>query len=279
MENQKRLQYKVGIFVALSLLLCLGFIVVLGGDKAFFHRTITLKMKSADTGGLTVGSIVQIAGISCGNVIGLEFDDSNKVVTTLRVDRKFLPRLTKGSLASLQTQGALGDKYVLIRPGPPTNEVVGDGDFIETEGTEDLISTIGHSGNKIEKAFDILDQVDRLTQTLNQKNFAGNLAETSRNLKTSTDTLQEILISIRGVDPKNGKLKKSLDHIESILAKIDSGEGTLGGLINDPTVHEDIKELLGGAKRSTVLKYLIRQAVKGGEEDEKEKAKQKNNRE
>jgi phospholipid/cholesterol/gamma-HCH transport system substrate-binding protein len=275
MENQRRLQYKVGIFVALSLILSLAFIVVLGGDKAFMHRSIILRMKANETGGLNIGSIVQIAGINCGNVIGLDFDDSNKVITTLRVDRKFLPRLTKGSMASLQTQGALGDKYVLIRPGPPSNQTLGDGEFIEIEGAEDLISTLGRSGNKIEKAFDILEQVDHLTQTLNQKNFAGNLAETSRNLKTSTDTLQEILLSVRGVDPRNNKLKKSLDHIESILAKIDSGEGTLGGLISDPTVHEDLKELLGGAKRSTVLKYLIRQAVKGGEEDEKQRTKDK----
>ena len=56
------------------------------------------------------------------------------------------------------------------------------------------------------------------------------------------------------------------------MEKIDEGQGTLGGLINDPTVHDDLKTILGGAKKSKLLKFLIHQATKGGEEAEKEEA-------
>jgi phospholipid/cholesterol/gamma-HCH transport system substrate-binding protein len=47
-------------------------------------------------------------------------------------------------------------------------------------------------------------------------------------------------------------------RLNSILAKIDDGEGTLGLLLNDPTVYEDLKLLLGGAERSLVVRSLIR---------------------
>ncbi|HKA14062.1 MAG TPA: MlaD family protein [Myxococcota bacterium] len=46
-------------------------------------------------------------------------------------------------------------------------------------------------------------------------------------------------------------------RLNSILAKIDTGEGTLGLLLNDPTVYEDLKELLGGAQRSALVRTLI----------------------
>ncbi len=47
-----------------------------------------------------------------------------------------------------------------------------------------------------------------------------------------------------------GHLDGSLTHLEAVLKKVDKGEGTLGALINDPTLYEDMKLLLGGAKRS-----------------------------
>lgn len=47
-------------------------------------------------------------------------------------------------------------------------------------------------------------------------------------------------------------------RLNSILAKIDRGEGTVGLLLNDPTLYEDLKQLVGGAQRSAVVRTLIR---------------------
>ena len=46
-------------------------------------------------------------------------------------------------------------------------------------------------------------------------------------------------------------------RLNSILGKIDAGEGTLGLLLNDPTLYEELKILVGGANRSTVVRSLI----------------------
>jgi len=272
METTKGLEYKVGIFVAISIFLTLAFIIALGGDKAVLHRSFVIKIKSDTTGGLSPGSVVQLSGINCGNVSGVEFaPESTQVVIILKIDRKFMDRIPTNSVATLQTQGALGDKYVLIKPGPLGGPPISDGSFINLDEGTDLISTLGRSGNKVEKIFDILENIDKMTLNLSQKNFASNLA-------SSSQSLQEILASIRTNDVRNNKLKKSMDHFESILEKIDNGQGTLGGLINDPTVHEDLKAILGGAKRSTILKYLIRQAVKGSEEEEQDRTKNSSNK-
>jgi phospholipid/cholesterol/gamma-HCH transport system substrate-binding protein len=52
-------------------------------------------------------------------------------------------------------------------------------------------------------------------------------------------------------------------HLNSILAKVDGGEGTLGLLVSDPTLYGDLKILVGGAQRSTVVRSLIRMSVDG----------------
>ena len=53
----------------------------------------------------------------------------------------------------------------------------------------------------------------------------------------------------------------SAERLAEALRKIDEGEGTLGLLVNDPTLYYDLKALAGGTKRSWILRNLV-----GGEE-------------
>jgi len=54
-------------------------------------------------------------------------------------------------------------------------------------------------------------------------------------------------------------------RLNSILAKIDAGEGTFGLMLNDPTLYEELKLLVGGAGRSRVVRTLI--GIVGAEEE------------
>lgn len=50
-------------------------------------------------------------------------------------------------------------------------------------------------------------------------------------------------------------------RLESVLAKVDEGQGTLGLLVNDPSLYADVQALVGGAQRSLVVRSLIRLAT------------------
>lgn len=52
--------------------------------------------------------------------------------------------------------------------------------------------------------------------------------------------------------------------LQTITARLRQGEGTIGGLLEDPTVYEDLSALLRGANRSQLLKGLIRSTVEEG---------------
>ncbi len=53
--------------------------------------------------------------------------------------------------------------------------------------------------------------------------------------------------------------------IRVITARIRSGEGTLGELVNDPTVYDDLREVLGNVKRNRVLRELVRFEISNNE--------------
>ena len=276
MENSRIIEYKVGLFVVIAIVLCVTFIIALGGGQSLFRSSDTLHLKAEETDGLAVGAVVQVAGLPSGNISTISFEPKSGLLDiSLKIDRKFMGRVTQGSLASIRTQGALGDKYISIKPGLVTAPPMKDGDLIEAEHTGDLISTLGKSGSSVEKAFAIIDDLHKIIHELDQGNLSKNLADTGRNLKGATNSLSELLFSVKGDDPKNNNLKKAIDHLASILAKIDKGQGTLGGLINDPTISDDIKDILGGAKRSKILKYLIHQAVQKNDDEEGDRQKQK----
>jgi phospholipid/cholesterol/gamma-HCH transport system substrate-binding protein len=60
-------------------------------------------------------------------------------------------------------------------------------------------------------------------------------------------------------------LGQAAADIKSITAKVKAGEGSLGGIINDPTVYEDLKEVLGNVKRNRVLRELVRYSISNNE--------------
>lgn len=70
-----------------------------------------------------------------------------------------------------------------------------------------------------------------------------------------------------------GDLGRAAADVKAITQKIREGEGSLGGIINDPTVYEDLKEVLGNVKRNRVLRELVRLSISN--EDKLEGAGQK----
>jgi phospholipid/cholesterol/gamma-HCH transport system substrate-binding protein len=52
-----------------------------------------------------------------------------------------------------------------------------------------------------------------------------------------------------------------MNKFDRIMTKIDKGEGTLGALISDPSIHDQIKNILGGSQRKSQVKDMLRHSV------------------
>jgi len=64
-------------------------------------------------------------------------------------------------------------------------------------------------------------------------------------------------------DSKNlfSDLGAAAADLRVIMGTIRNGEGTLGALVNDPTVYEDLRTVLGNVKRNYILKELVRYSI------------------
>ncbi|MDG0815347.1 MlaD family protein [Bdellovibrio svalbardensis] len=264
MESQGNTQIKIGIYLAIGTICILGSIFFLGADKALFRRYVKIHAHFEQVQGLAVGSVVSLSGVTVGNVQDITFlPDENKLDVTMSIDEKFLKRIRKESAVEIRTQGALGDKFVLIFPGDPRQPEVKDGDVLPLAKASDLLGILTERGGEAGKIFDVVNEVYKMAHTINAENrmekIMMNFDTASSNLAQTSKDIQKIVGNSSG----GVKLNHSIEKLDSILTKIDKGEGSLGLLINDPSIHNQLKAALGGGgtQRKNQVKTLLRTSI------------------
>lgn len=267
MESNAKTQLRVGIFLSIGLILILGSIFMLGADRAFFKSYTTLHAHFSEVQGLAEGSVVSFSGITVGNVQKIEIlPERNMIDLVLLVDNKYMPRVTEGSMVEIRTQGALGDKFIFIVPGDPKAKPLTEGAIIEVAKASDILGILSERGNEAEKVFDIINEMYRFTKALNADNrtekIMMGLASATAKIDKAAGATQKLTESLGD----GQKIKSSMERLESVLTKIDSGQGTLGKLINDPSVHDQVKSMLGGSPRKSYIKSLMRTSIEKAED-------------
>jgi phospholipid/cholesterol/gamma-HCH transport system substrate-binding protein len=265
MKASTKLEYKVGLFIAAGALLFMATVLMLGADKTLFTRYVHIKARFTEVNGLFPGSVVSLAGVPVGNVQAIVFvNGENKLELDLKIDRAFQPRLTDGMIAEVRTQGALGDKYVFLNPGPLTAKQLDDGALVPAN-EQDIMKLLTSREDGVAKIIDVIKELDILLASINQNGKMGqtiaNLSDASGKLKSTLGQLDVVLQDIHGEIPQNHKVRTALLNLSSILEKIDSGKGTLGALINDPSIAQSLKGMLGGSPRNKYVKDMLRETL------------------
>jgi phospholipid/cholesterol/gamma-HCH transport system substrate-binding protein len=246
---------KVGLFVLMGVAILIISILIFGGDRAFLKSYVTYKVKFPSTQGLDSGSVVSLAGKEVGNVKNIEFDSDTQLVAVLNIDKDFQLLVKSDAVASIRTQGALGDKYIYISPGSTSGSTLPAGEVIRSETAPDIMEILSGKGPDMTTVVGILKELNQLLHNLNSDGKSALLME---NLVVASHDVSKLM--------NEPNLKESLSHLRNILKKIDKGEGTLGQLINDQTLHERLVGLLGETPRNKYLKPLLREAIKENEQ-------------
>jgi phospholipid/cholesterol/gamma-HCH transport system substrate-binding protein len=94
-----------------------------------------VKARFTNISGLKEGSTVEIAGVQVGKVAKISLDDYQAFVELL-INPGI--KLHEDAIASIRTQGIIGDKYVKISPGGANGYIQPNGMLTETESTVDI---------------------------------------------------------------------------------------------------------------------------------------------
>jgi len=261
MDSSKKTIFKVGIFLVIGLVVVMASILVLGTNRSLFKPVIKLKSQFASVQGLDVGSVVSFSGLVAGNIEAVNYLREQRIIEiTMVVDADIAKNISKDSVIEIKTQGALGDKYLYISPGSIESPAVSDMDYLKADNSSDLLSIVAKRGNETEKVFDIINNLHVATTQLvadrRIDRITSHLALAAQNFSTASQDAKRVMADLN--------LKPSIEKLDRILGKIDRGEGTLGGLINDPSVHNSLKGFLGVSGKKSHLRSLIKSGVDSG---------------
>ena len=188
---------RLGAFIIATLVVLAAGIFIIGSKEYLFSSTYQLRSQFDNVMGLAQGADVRVGGVHSGTVHGimLPHHPGEKITVVMDVDRATHEILKKDSVASIETEGLLGNQYVALSFGSAGAADLRNGDLIAGEAP--------------------LEMSDLLKKT------SGILDSSQQALENVTETTS---------------------HLKSITAKIDSGKGSVGQLVNDTSLYTNLQK-------------------------------------
>jgi phospholipid/cholesterol/gamma-HCH transport system substrate-binding protein len=167
--------FRLGVFIVGTLLVLAAGVFQIGSKEFLFSSTYTIRSDFQNVGGLDDGAQVRVGGIPEGTVkhIVLPKRPDGKVTVVMNLQRATQSVLKKDSVASIKSEGLLGDKYVEISFGSDQAQGLKSGDSIASARSVDIS--------------DLIEKTD---------NILASTETTMQNMQGATDNLKSISTKI-----------------------------------------------------------------------------------
>ena len=216
--NNAQQTARVGLFFLLGLALVWVTFETLGNGSIFADRGYTLIAGFGDLKELKVGDEVRVAGVKVGTVEKTQLS-GRRAEAVLRIDPK--AKIASDATAAIYMSGLIGGNYVGIDMGTLGAPPLAPGAEIRTQESPDLnalMTELSGLGKKLQ------DSLGTFSSAMNGDGKGGGLFQKLDQLVTDN----------------SGKITTTLTNLQDITNKINSGQGTLGKLVNDPGLHDEI---------------------------------------
>jgi phospholipid/cholesterol/gamma-HCH transport system substrate-binding protein len=227
---------------------------MLGNKDQLFVSTFNIKAYFKNTEGLRNGASVRFGGIDVGAVKDIKImpDTSGLVEVSMRIKSEIRRFIKKDSRASIETEGLVGNKVVLITMGSDRADIISDGGTIlskEPLSFADVIDEtqgiLSYTKEMTKNLSEIIARVNSgegtIGKILNDEelyNAATNITKTAdRSLTSLTDDLRNIISLFdelgRGVETVVKNTNNVVAGIDTLLKGVSEGKGVLGTLMTD----------------------------------------------
>ena len=154
-------------------------------------------------------------------------------------------------------------------------------DHVEADHVDSLLTALTHTSQRLDATLaDVQDVTDHVKQGPGiahaliydgemSKDTAGALSEVHQDLKAIREgngIAHTLLYGDEGSTHVMSNLNAMSDDLRAIVSGVRQGKGTIGALLVDPTVYEDIRAAVGNVERNEVLRALVRYSIKADEQ-------------
>lgn len=247
MKNTSSHKLRLGGFVILGTILFIAGVYLIGQRKEMFKKTFTISAYFQNVNGLQKGNNVRYAGIDIGTVRGITMINDSTIRIDMNIDEKIITHIKKDAIATIGSDGLVGNMIVNIVPGKGLETVISNGDTIESYskiGTDDILSTlIVSSENAAILTADLLKITNAMTEG------KGTLGV----LLNDTIMAQELKQSVTNLKTASRDAVNTINELNHIITSLKTNEDTvLGMLINDSISGKKLKSIVHNFEASSV---------------------------
>ena len=279
MKKDTSNKMRLGIFISVGIVIFTAAIYFIGERQQLFRSTFRLSGVFKDVAGLQIGNNVRLSGINVGTVDNITIISDTTVKVEILIDEKARKFIKKDAIASIGSEGLMGNKALVISPGTGDKKRIEDNDVMKTSpplSMDDILLTVKTS---MENTASITNDLALITKNIQEgkgtigrlimdKSWMEDFEITFTNLKRGSTEFRILMEKANDIDDVLLSIKetiKNTSNITSDLAKItatlESGQGTIGRLLMDESTAQNIDSTFINLKEgANGLKILMEKA-------------------
>lgn len=245
MKKTTNEKLKLGVFVITALILFVMAVYFIGERQNIFAKTFSISTNFNNVNGLINGNNVRYSGINVGTVKSISMINDSTINVVMVIEEKMLNHIKKDAIATIGTDGLVGNMIVNIIPGEGVNAPISSGDVIKSFtkiGTSDMLNTLSATNeNAALLTVKLLKIADAMADSKGTFGMLINDTIVSSNLKQTV--LQLRLMSIEA--------SKSMKELNGIISSINFNESIAGTLLNDSLQSQKMKNIITNLENSS----------------------------
>jgi phospholipid/cholesterol/gamma-HCH transport system substrate-binding protein len=279
MKKDTSNKIKLGIFISIGMMVFIVGIYFIGEGKQLFRTTFRISGVFKDVAGLQPGNNVRLSGINVGTVDNIMIVSDTSVRVEILIDESTRKFIKKDAIAGIGSEGLMGNKTIIMYPGTGGKREIENNDIIQTVpplGVDDFMISLSKT---IDNTTNITNDLSKITENIHSgkgtigrllmdQSMSQNVDSTFTNLKDGSAGFKILMDKANDIDEILTSLKTTIDNTSSITSNVSkitdsihSGKGTLGMLLMDSTMRQNIDSTVVNLRNSSAeLKTLLEKA-------------------
>jgi len=248
----------VGAFLIGGVLLFGAGLFLIGDRRMLFSRTVDIYSEFANIAGLENGAKVRVGGMDGGEVDSIQVPakPSARFRVKMRIREDLHALIRNDSVATIQTDGLVGNKFVQIEAGTDQAQIV------PAKGTVPS-----------REAFELSAMLQRMSDTVDliRTTIIGLKDGIDDALASVTDTANEAQDLLNDVGKEAREImasaQKVSQDVNAIVAGVREGKGTVGKLLADDALYTNVKGIAADAEKAVASLREASEQAKGAVAD------------
>src|SRR5680860_276966 len=269
--HTEKFKVRLGLFIIGGVALFVLTIFIIGRQQNLFNPVFKLTATFHNVSGLQVGNNVRFTGINVGMIDNIKIINDSTVQVNMLVKKNVQQFIKSDCEVAIGSEGLIGNRLVSISYGSPDAPIAEDGQQLTSTEPVETDAIMASLQTSVLTAETITQQLAEIMMNINSgqgtlgrliqdSSIAENINQTIENFKMSSEGLDQTIkvtkenafAFMESLQKTAAKTEVASNQLGEIMVKINSGEGTLGMLIQDTTLATDLNITVVNLKESSV---------------------------